>query len=71
MKCSVCKRKIPIVDETLCSCKGCMEKFCVNHRGEHTVKCEKFNDIKKAEEKNLLSKKILEEATQKKLVEII
>jgi hypothetical protein len=71
MKCSVCKRKIPLVDEQLCCCKGCSENFCVNHRGEHTVKCTKFDTLKKQEEKSLLSKKILEEATHKKLVEII
>lgn len=71
MKCSDCKRKIPLVDEQLCICKGCNEKFCIQHRGNHFVSCEKFDQVKKNQEKTLLSKKMMEEATKGKQVEII
>jgi hypothetical protein len=71
MKCAECKRKIPLVDEQLCHCQGCLEKFCIAHRGNHFVACPKFDELKKNQEKLLLSKKMSEEATKPKQVDVI
>lgn len=64
MKCFQCKRKIPLVDELLCHCKGCTENFCILHRSEHFSTCSLFLMSKKVEEEKLLKEKMFKEATK-------